>query len=179
MKNNKKIIFIITSIVLTLTIGSTIAYIYKINNKNNPFETGVVSSSVIETFNGTVKSNVYIHNNGNVKEYIRVFINVYYKDSEGTILADIPIKDTDYSLTLSSSTNWLYNSSDNFYYYKLPVEENMNTDILINECRELISHTGKILNVDIYSQSIQTEPVNAVTSSWNVTVLNENIVLGG
>ena len=55
----------------------------------------------------------------------------------------------------------------------------MNTDILINECRELISHTGKILNVDIYSQSIQTEPVNAVTSSWNVTVLNENIVLGG
>lgn len=181
-KNTNKILLvvvIILSLLLIIAIKDTISYLVKMANQNNTFELGVVSSNVAEAFNGNLKSNVSINNNGNVKEYIRVFVNIYYKDSEGVILDDIPLLNTDYSLNLSSSSNWLYNNADGFYYYKTPVLPGTNTDVLINSCQELVQHTGKTLNVDIFSQAIQAEPTTAVTSSWNITIINGNIVLGG
>lgn len=176
---NKKTLLIVLGVFLLLTVTyTTIAYLANESTIDNSFIPGVVRSNVNEEFNNIVKRNVSIKNNGNVKEYIRVFINVYYKNSSGVVLSDVPVKDVDYSLTLSSSTNWLYNSSDGFYYYKMPVDPNTDTDILITECTELINHMGKIFNVDILSQSIQAEPESAVSFSWGVTTNNGNIVIG-
>ena len=176
---NKKYLLIVLGVILVISITSgTIAFYNSISSKNNTFEVGEVKSDVSEEFDNIIKKNVSIINNGNVKEYIRVFVNIYYKDTNGVILSDTPVKDIDYSLSLSNSSNWLYNSTDNFYYYKLPINPNENTDILINECKELISHIDKRLNVDILSQSIQAEPVNAVISSWHVNVTDDNITLG-
>ena len=179
IKDYRRYLLTVAGIILTLGISTSVAYIYKVSNKTNTFETGSASSRVVETFNDLIKSNVYIRNDGNIKEYVRVFIDIYYKDDDGTILFETPVENIDYSITMSSSSNWLYNSNDNFYYYKMPLGENTNTDILISECKELKTHQGKVLNVDIHSQVIQAEPEDAVISSWGVNISNGDIVLGG
>ena len=176
MKKKRNVI-IIASIVLLIAISTTIAFISRTSTIDNSFTVGTVSNVVEETFENGVKEDVSIKNTGNVDSYIRAFILISYKDANDVILTDTPVANTDYSITMSNSTNWLYSSTDGFYYYKLPVSPNQNTDILIEECRELQSHNDKILNVDIISESIQATPTSAVTEAWGVSVVNNNISL--
>ena len=176
MKKKRNLI-IILSILLLITVSTTIAFLSKKNNINNDFIVGTVSTQVDETFENNIKEDVSIKNTGNVDSYIRAFILISYKDEDGVILTDTPILNTDYSMTISNSTNWIYSNTDGFYYYKLPVEPNNNTDILIDECRELQSHNGKILNVDIITESIQATPADAVEEAWGVSITNNELSL--
>ena len=179
MNNFKKrnILIVLSIMILFLTVGSVIAYLKSASSKVNTFEIGEVKSNISEEFDKVVKSDVFIENNGNVKEYVRVFINIYFTNNDGVIIDDVPIENVDYSITYSSSINWIYNSNDNFYYYKLPINPNESTDILISECRKLIDYDDKVLNVDILSQVIQAEPTSAVTSAWRVSVNNGSITI--
>lgn len=177
MKKKRNLIIISSIILVATTIATTIAFISKDNTIDNDFLLGTVSTAVDETFTNNVKEDVSIENTGNVDAYIRAFILISYKDANGVILTDTPAANTDYSMTMSNSTNWLYSSTDGFYYYKLPVAPNNNTDILIDECRELQSHNGKILSVDIITQSIQATPSSAVTEAWGVTIANNILSL--
>ncbi len=176
MKKKRNLI-IILSILLLITVSTTIAFLSKKNNINNDFIVGTVSTQVDETFENNIKEDVSIKNTGNVDAYIRAFILISYKDEDGVILTDTPIANTDYSMTISNSTNWVYSNTDGFYYYKLPVEPNSNTDILIDECRELQSHNDKILNVDIITESIQANPTTAVEEAWGVSITNNELSL--
>ena len=176
MKKKRNLI-IILSILLLITVSTTIAFLSKKNNINNDFIVGTVSTQVDETFENNIKEDVSIKNTGNVDSYIRAFILISYKDEDGVILTDTPILNTDYSMTISNSTNWIYSNTDGFYYYKLPVEPNNNTDILIDECRKLQSHNGKILNVDIITESIQATPADAVEEAWGVSITNNELSL--
>ena len=176
MKKKRNLI-IILSILLLITVSTTIAFLSKKATIDNSFILGTVSTQVDETFENNVKEDVSIKNTGNVDSYIRAFILISYKDEDGVILTDTPILNTDYSMTISNSTNWIYSNTDGFYYYKLPVEPNNNTDILIDECRELQSHNGKILNVDIITESIQATPADAVEEAWGVSITNNVLSL--
>ena len=176
MKKKRNLI-IILSILLLITVSTTIAFLSKKSTIDNNFILGTVSTQVDETFENNVKEDVSIKNTGNVDSYIRAFILISYKDEDGVILTDTPILNTDYSMTISNSTNWIYSNTDGFYYYKLPVEPNNNTDILIDECRELQSHNGKILNVDIITESIQATPADAVEEAWGVSITNNELSL--
>ena len=176
MKKKRNLI-IILSILLLITVSTTIAFLSKKSTIDNNFILGTVSTQVDETFENNVKEDVSIKNTGNVDSYIRAFILISYKDEDGVILTDTPILNTDYSMTISNSTNWIYSNTDGFYYYKLPVEPNNNTDILIDECRKLQSHNGKILNVDIITESIQATPADAVEEAWGVSITNNELSL--
>lgn len=177
-KSVKRSLIVICGLILiSSTISITVAFLTKKNNINNEFILGTVSTSIEETFENNIKENVSIKNTGNVKSFIRASIIITYKDTNNVILLEQPEKDTDYSIDISSSSNWLYNELDGFYYYKLPVEPGNNTDILINECKNIKEYDDKILNVDIVTQSIQAEPIKAVTESWNIDVINNNLSL--
>ena len=176
MKKKRNLI-IILSILLLITVSTTIAFLSKKSTIDNSFIIGTVSTQVDETFENKVKEDVSIKNTGNVDSYIRAFILISYKDDNDVILTDTPILNTDYSISMSNSTNWIYSNNDGFYYYKLPVEPNNNTDILIDECRELQPHNDKILNVDIITESIQANPATAVTEAWGVSITNNELSL--
>ena len=177
-KSVKRALIMISSLILIIsTVSLTIAYLMKNNNIDNEFILGTVSTSVEETFENNIKKDVSIKNTGNVNSYIRASIIISYKDSNNVILSDTPIENTDYIIDFSQSTNWIYSNTDGFYYYKLPVEPNTNTDILIDECKDLQEYQDKILNVDIVTQSIQAEPSSAVTEAWGVNITNNVLSL--
>ncbi|MBQ6323624.1 MAG: hypothetical protein IJI22_02195 [Bacilli bacterium] len=176
MHLSKKQLIIITSIVLLFAATmTTIAYLTKSSLAANEFEIGRVSNQIEEKFQNNIKEDVKVKNTGNVPSYVRAAIIVSFKDENGVILYEKPVKDVDYELTLSTSSNWLY--KDGYYYYKLPVEANASTDILIKKCIELGTHTNKTLDVTIISQTIQANPEEAVEEAWNVNVENHNINL--
>ena len=177
-KSVKKSLIIICSLILIFSTASlTIAYLMKNNNIDNEFILGTVSTSVEETFENNIKKDVSIKNTGNVNSYIRASIIISYKDSNNVILPDIPVENTDYSIDFSQSPNWIYSSNDGFYYYKLPVEPNSNTDILIDECKQLKEYQDKTFNVDIVTESIQAEPSSAVIEAWDVNITNNILSL--
>lgn len=178
MKKERNISLILLIALISLSFLGTIAYLSSISLAKNTWKVAEVSNEVKETFKNKIKENVKIKNTGDIPTYIRAKIVVSYEDSEGVILTEKPVLNSDYSLTLSNSSNWLYNANDGFYYYTLPVEANEETDILIRECKELTQNNNKILTVDIISQSIQASPTSAVEDSWNVVVSNNRLTFG-
>lgn len=177
-KKSKKFYFTLVVFLIMITSGMslTIAFLVRQDSTSNQFMLGVVTTEIIESFDkkNKVKSNVAIKNNGNVPIYIRTLVNIYFKDNEGNVLADAPVENLDYRLTLSISANWIL-SEEGYYYYKTPITPNDITDVLIEECEELKEHDDKVLVVDVITQAIQSNPSKAVEEAWNVNILNNTL----
>ena len=174
MRKKSIIIMIIAAVLTGSALAFTVSYLSKKSTLSNTFTTGTIIPVINETFDNVTKEDVYITNSGNSKAYVRVAIVYSFVNSSGILLSDTPIENTDYTVSLSSSSNWLH-GSDGYYYYKLPLDENEDSDILVEEIRTLTSYTDKKLDVDILVQSIQADPSNAVREAWNVNV-NDGVI---
>ena len=74
------------ALVLTLSVGGTIAYL--ITNTSaitNTFTPSYVDCLVDESFNGNVKTNVSVKNNGDTEAYIRATVIVTWQDAAGNV----------------------------------------------------------------------------------------------
>lgn len=178
-KRTKNIILLILIVLLTCVAGTT-AYLMLKSSINNEFSLGEVNPEIIEDFNAQnkIKENVKIKNSGNIPIFVRTAIIIIWKDSNGKILADIPEENVDYSISFSSSTNWI-KSEEGYYYYIKPLDVNESTDILIEECTQIQEYDDKVLEVSILTQGIQDKPFQAVEEAWNVNIINNRISLGG
>ena len=149
-------------------IGGTLAWLTADTEPvKNIFDPAQVSCEVLEEFNSSTgaKENVRIKNTSDIPAYIRVRLVGYNKDAEGNIiggavewLKDIPIE---------PSENWF--QVGNYYYYKLPVEPDKNTDNLIANC---MLKNGQVL--EILAEAIQSQPSDAVESAWADVDVVEN-----
>lgn len=168
MKNMKKktILMLATMVLLlTVTVGSTIAYLVTSSGPvENKFTPANVKSEVQEKFNGTEKTDVKIKNIGNTSAYIRAAIVITWKDSTGNkTLPDQP-GTGDYSITLGEG--WT-KESDGFYYWKDKVASGDETGILIKSCKQETRYEdGRRLCVEIIGSAIQSEG-GAVTVDAN------------
>ena len=84
------------------------------------------------------------------------------------------MKGTDYSITFAKNTNWI-RGADGYYYYKLPVDPQVSTGVLIEECKLQNNASvpdGYHLSVEIVASAIQSAPDSVVQSMWHVTVEN-------
>ena len=181
MKNKfskKKVLIILLILLVTSLVVGTVAYYFVLNSKSNIFTEGTIKLEIIENFNSenNIKENVLIKNTGNSPIYIRVAILYLFENNDGQIIEDIPIKDTDYTINFSSSNNWVLNS-DGYYYYKYPIEPGSNTDILIDNCKQIKEYDDKSFIVDVLAQAIQTNPNKAVKEAWNINVEDNKIML--
>lgn len=174
MRKKSIIIMVIAAVLAGTTLAFTVSYISKTSTRNNTFTVATINPVINETFDNTVKEDVYISNSGNSPMYVRVAILYSFIRTSGSLLSDIPVENTDYTVSLSSSANWLH-GSDGYYYYKLPLNENEDSDILVDEIRNLANYDDKRLDVDILVQGIQAEPSNAVREAWNVNV-NDGVI---
>ena len=183
IKNNnnivicKKMFIPITALLLLCIITGTSTYMIMKNSIKNVFIIGVVKPEIIETFdaNNKIKKDVYIKNIGNVPIYIRTALIINWKDKDGKILGK-PEENKDYSINLSTSTNWL-KGRDGYYYYKNSLAEKNDTDILIEECIQNKEYEDKILEVTVAVQAIQADPSKAVIEAWNVDIIDNMLVL--
>lgn len=181
VKKNSFLISMICIIVLSAIIG-TVAYIFIYYSKKNTFDLGIVKTQILEdnissnNSNSNTKNSVFIKNIGNVSIYIRTSVVIYFENNEGQIIEDVPVKNTDYTINYSNSSDWLL-LSDGYYYYKSPVLPNGETEILIDEFSPKAQYEDKKVAVDIVTQAIQSKPTKAVEEAWRISLQGNQITL--
>ena len=176
-KSKKKWMLLVSLVMLlTITVGGTLAYITTSDDPvKNIFTTSQVPISVQEDlFDGTVKNNVKIQNDGNTDAYIRAAVVVTWKDSSGNVYAIKPEVGVDYQVTFPGDTGWVYREADGFYYYTASIAPNNQTGVLLTNCKPLKSAPadGYTLCVEIVAESVQAKGVDngvkAVVKAWGV-----------
>lgn len=171
MKKKTILMLAAMALLLTVTVGSTIAYLWTstpaVTNTFTPASSG---TDITEDFKDNVKNTVQIKNTGDVKSYIRAAVVVTWQNENGEVLGEVPVKDTDYSITWTRA-GWTDLQRDGFYYYNTVVEPGKSTGVLFTDCKPLKAapKDGYTLHVEIIAQSIQAEPISAVQEAWNWT----------
>ena len=177
--NRKKGILLLTAAVLILVcgVGGTLAYlITQTAPVTNTFTPAHVTSQVVETMNGTTKSDVSIKNTGNVSAYIRAAIVITWKNADGKVLAEVPQESVDYTLSINTS-GW--KKQGDYYYCTMVGSPNTQTSVLINSCTVIKAKEGYSLCVDVLAQAIQSSPNTVESSTWNSDVTNLAIIKAG
>ena len=176
MKNMKKktILMLATMVLLlTVTVGSTIAYLVTSSGPvANTFTPSKVTSAVEEEFTpgSNIKEKVIIRNTGDTNAYIRAAIVITWKDEDGYTKPQVPVAGKDYTIIINT-TDWKL--SDGFYYYQAAVAPGATTTNLIVKCESTGNYTdGRALCVEVIGSAIQSEG-GAVTvganGGWTIT----------
>ena len=164
MKINKKIIILLVSVtvLLTITVSGTVAFLADgTESVENKFTPTTVTTTTTEDFDNKTKSSVVINNTSNIPVYIRVAVI-------GSWMKDGKVVD-DWTPTFTVGSDW-FKSSDGFYYYRNQVAADGSTSDLLGSNIEAITVDGKTLTVTVINQAIQGEPATAVQNAWGVTV---------
>ena len=168
MKNMKKktILMLATMVLLlTVTVGSTIAYLVTSSGPvENTFTPSKVTSAVEEEFTpgSNTKTNVTIMNTGDTNAYIRAVIVITWKDEEGYTKPEVPVAGTDYTIEINEK-DWTL--SDGFYYYNAAVAPGASTTNLISSCVSMDKYTdGRALCVEVIGSAIQSEGMGATSA---------------
>ncbi len=155
---SKKSLFIILFALILFTVGVTAAVLKWVSEEvpNNFNSAKSMNPEIIETFENNVKSDVKIK----VPETgysvdVRAAIVISWKNENGDILSQKPVKDEDYEIIMGG--NWV-NKNDGFYYYNQAVNSGGETGILIEKCKPLKNApvAGYTLDVQIIAQTIQS-----------------------
>lgn len=168
-KHNKiQILLLSFLLITTMAAAGTLAYLSaRTTDLKNTFKPTHVTCQVTEQFDGTTKSSVNVTNTGDIEAYIRVKLVSYRVNQEGQHIggaAEVP--------DFAPGTNWVKNGA--FYYYTLPVNPGEQpADDLIDQITLSGSYQdadgGKQV-IEVMAEAIQSGPVEAVGSSWGVTI---------
>ena len=168
----RSLVLVVSVLALVLAVaGGTLAWLTANSGPvTNTFTPAQVTCTVEETFDGTTKSDVKIKNTSNIDAYIRAYVVVTWKDAEGNVYGKLPVKDTDYTMTMPNNTKWF--KSGDYYYYPDAVPSGASTGMLIKECKLIGTPPadGYSLSVEIIAEAIQSLPATTVASVWPVTV---------
>lgn len=187
--NKKSIIITSVMLLLLVTIGTTLAYIFtKTKPVANTFKPSKVSCAVVENNKedentngivqtGTTKDDVKIKNTGDTDAYIRVAVVVNWANENGTMIWAQKPTDNEYKITYNFNDGWFY-GGDGFYYYSKAIPPEELTTSLINEAKQLKGApqapdgTKYYLSIEIVASAIQSTPNTVVEEQWGVTVNN-------
>ena len=157
---SKRAVLLVLSLVmiLSVSVGGTLAYLIASTNPEvNVFEPGDVTTTTDEKFNQIEKKDVQISTAGsNVDTYVRAKIVVTWVDKDGNVLAQEPLKGTDYTITINEGDDWMQ-GDDGFWYCREVVKAGKETPVLITNCypNEKRGPVDAQLQVTILSQAIQ------------------------
>lgn len=184
----RNIVVTVLAVVLGLSVvGGAIAWLVQSDFKVNVFDIGEVEVEIDEDFNDehTVKKDVTVTNKGSVPAYVRAQVNIYWVDANDNQLWEMPVKDTDYTITgdLPADAGWVAGTDGLYYWIKpLAASDPLGTSDTTGSLIEKIEQTdaqralhddGRQLVVDIAVQSLQHEPVDALKEAWGVTVVTD------
>ena len=168
-KNTRTITLLIALLLFSaLAVGGTVAWLTaNATPVKNTFTPSHVACEVNESFDGETKSNVNVTNTGDTEAYIRVKLVTYRVNAQGQHIggtAEIP--------PFKPGTGWV--EHDGYYYYTSPVEPGKKPAAnLINSIELTGSYNdadgGKQV-IEVMAEAIQSQPKDAVESSWNVPV---------
>lgn len=161
---------ILASVLLVagLAIGGTLAYLMDTDAPvENTFLPSKVTTSVAETLEDGVKTDVKLQNTGDIPAYLRAAVAVSWQDDRGNLWGKAPEPGVDYTLDWVLS-GWAQ-GSDGFYYYRTPVAPGGYTDVLFTDCHPLPDRApeGYHLAVEIIGSGIQSLPSHVVQDCWD------------
>lgn len=177
----KKIILTIaTVLLLTVAVGTTVAYLVTSTNPVvNTFNPSHVTTAVVENSGtpvtadnvdtGTSKDNVQIKNTGDTEAYIRAAVVVTWKNSNGNVYGKTPLS-TDYTISFNSDA-WIQ-GSDGYWYHKAPVAADTLTSVLIISATQNVAGpvgsdgTTYNLSIEIVASGIQSTPASVFNTQW-------------
>lgn len=171
----KKVLLPVITLVVILAISSRGSHAWlnaHTDSVVNLFASAEVNVEIHEEFDGYIKKNLYIRNNGMTDAYIRVALIPYWEDEAGKPVG-IPATLKDFSINWG--IGWITAGNDGFYYYTEPVAPSDATSVLIEQAEVVTSNNGCRLNLQVIADAIQAEPENAVTTTWDVTVVSGRI----
>ena len=186
-------VLITTAAVTSLVVG----YMFRVVDMPNTLLPGKVSCAVEEVVSQDddsttlTKQEVTIKNTGDTQAYIRVKVLTYWQDSKGNIVGS-KIDNDLLGESKYDNSNWIRSEktvdgiSSITYYCKTPIDPGKNTpDLLANGKTVVLGITTTKVDGVIYTyhqvaeiipEAIQSQPTEAVTSSWGVTLdANGNI----
>lgn len=170
-KNTRTITLLIALLLFSaLAVGGTVAWLStKDDPITNTFIPSTVTCEVQETFSNTtgVKTNVNVLNTGDTEAYIRVKLVTYRTNDQGQHIggtATLPSFDL--------GENWV--AFGGYYYYTLPVAAGKKPAADLTETMTLTSSysdaDGGHQAIDVMAEAIQSQPAEAVGSSWGVSI---------
>lgn len=178
-----KTVALLVSLLLLVAVAvcGTVAFLIDTSGVlTNRFNPSRVTTEVEEDREGTVKSNVCIRNTGDTTAWIRAAVIITWKNDEGGVFGQKPVTDLtcphlscdcDYRITYGTENGWS-KGTDDFWYYKDPVEANGVTKALIDACTVIgtAPATGYYLNVEILASGIQAEgmgeEIDSAQEAW-------------
>lgn len=168
-----------------VTVGGTLAWLSTHTNAvTNTFTMGDVVPVVSEKqFDGKVKEEVRVGNEGNVAAYIRVALVPTWEDGKGNVKAaslddlNITWGGGEGADAEAPGNGWI--KIGDYYYYQNPVNGKVGdvvsyTSTLIERAEVIGTNepAGYHMNLQIIADSIQAAPTTAVTTTWPVEVVN-------
>lgn len=178
---NKRLIILLSVLALTLVVavGTTLAFLFtRTDSLENTFQPTTVTCEIEERFDGKFKSDVKIQNTGTTTAYIRASVVATWVQSDGSIAAEKPVNGKDYEIIYAEDTGWI-EGADGYWYYTRPVAPKGSTGILIEKCTQTAEKDGYQLTVEILASAVQSEPAEAVTNAWGVTVASDGTISKG
>ena len=170
-RKNTRIITLLIALLLfsALAVGGTVAWLTaNATPVENTFTPSNVACRVTENFDGTTKSNVNVTNTGDTEAYIRVKLVTYRVNEQGQHIggtAEIP--------EFEPGSGWI--EHDGYYYYTKPVAAGATpANPLIGTpgiaLKEYTDADGGKQAIEVMAEAIQSQPAEAVGSSWGVSI---------
>lgn len=178
MSAHKGILMTALLVAFCVGIGGTTAYLTdRTPHIVNTLQPGRVPPQIAEEFDGLIKRNVRVKNEGNTDAFVRAFAVISWKDRDGDIAPEIPTENLDYSIVWADS-GW--EKLGDYYYCTTAVAPETMTPVLIEEVQQKAEKTGHDLVVDIVAQTIQANGTDSqgktpVEIAWKVLIENENV----
>lgn len=159
--HRRAILLSLSVVLIALTaIGGTLAWLVSVSSQmTNTFVPAEVPITVRETFpeNGTAKTDVYIHNDGNMRAYIRAALVPIWRDKQGNGTGLPANLEDQCNITLGSD----WEEIGEYYYYNAKVEAGGDTTDLIESCtvKEGLGeeYNGLVFELQVLAQSVQAE----------------------
>ena len=149
----KSIALLALILILTITAGSTLAWLFATTGKvTNTFDLAHVDTKIEEVINGGVKEKVSVKNTGDIEAFIRAAVVLNLLDDDGNIVAGTP------ELTLVPETGWVKDGG--YYYYTSPVAAGSSVPLFTN-----VEANAKV-QMTILAEAIQADPIDAVKDAW-------------
>lgn len=172
------LIVLLLFIVSISAISYSLAYLTWTNNEPliNVFTKPNVDIEIEEEFDDEIKKNVVVKNTGNVPIYVRVALKpawIVYDEDDNEVVSGYTADE----IVLSNLVDWL--KIGDYYYYTKALPPGMVTTELIGNAgiaAPLKPDNSLTYKIDVISTSIQANPTDAVMETWNVEVVNDEIV---
>lgn len=172
MNKRKLLPLLIAACLLLVTLcGGVLAYMFRrTEQKKNTFTPAVVDCVVDEAFDGAKKTAIAVTNTGNIDAYLRVRLVTYWVDAAGNIA---PKPSAQILLTLPEG--WIAGSDNTYYYTKAVTPADSTTDLLGDIDLPLAQDGDYHQVIEVFAEAIQSQPAQAVTDSWGVTLTGDII----